>query len=241
MRPKAERWVCLLGAGPARPSLSPASKSGTSCVNIRSMKPSAIDLHRVETALDIMIQKVDRADPVALAGEAVGVGRRQLERHFRRLGTSPHKELSRIRAQLAAGELTVQEGNSIRLLGVARRVGFQDERRLREATSKSYGLSPGELRQGARLKRRFQQDEAIRRSYRGSKIAAGLWSEYRRRRNRAILDGLLRKATPAGVKAILGQATLPRPSAARRTSGQLARKRVMELRSPRSEAWRDAA
>ncbi|MGN6586992.1 MAG: helix-turn-helix domain-containing protein [Solirubrobacterales bacterium] len=114
------------------------------------MSVSRIDVERVEDALAVMIRKVDRADPIALAVEAASVGRRQLERHFRNLGTSPHKELCRIRMELAAGELASEGGAARRLKGISRGLGLRDERRLREAVGKAFGLSPQEIRTGAK-------------------------------------------------------------------------------------------
>jgi AraC-like DNA-binding protein len=205
------------------------------------MTPSRLDVERVSAALTVMIQKVDRADPFGLAVDSAAVGRRQLERHFSNLKTSPHRELCRIRIELAAGELTSRQGTSAHLEGVSRRLGYQDERRLREAVGKAYGLSPREMRTGARIQRNLKQDEEIRRKWRGSRLSVGLWSDYRRRRNREILQKLLKKAKPVGAKVMLGDVSFPRPAKAREMAADLAKTRVLQLYAAATESRKRAA
>ena len=193
------------------------------------MTSSSIDVKRVATTLASMIRKVDRADPFGVAVDSAAVGRRQLERHFKSLGTTPHKELSRIRAEFAAGELADKDGFRRSVKGIARRLGYQNERRLREATAKAFGLSPREIRRGSRIDRSLKLDEEIRRKARGSRIPAGLWSNYRRRKNREILLGILRKATPLGAKVIVDEVSFPRLAQGRKIAAELAMARAIQL------------
>jgi len=193
------------------------------------MTPSVKDLQRVTAVLEIMISKVDRADPFALAVDSAAVGRRQLERSFEALKTTPHRELCRIRVELGVGELTSGRGGSIHLEGVAHRLGYRDERRLREAMGKTYGLSPSQIRRGARIERKLKRDQKIRARQRGFR-PVGLWSSaYRRRRNREELQRILQKANSQGAKVILNQVSYPRPSTAREEASELARNRVLQL------------
>lgn len=194
------------------------------------MSESRLDAERVAAALEVMIVKADRADPFGLAVDAAEVGRRQLERHFGNLGTSPHKELCRIRTELAAGELASKGGARNRLDWVARRLGYPDERRLREAVGQAFGVSPRELRSGAKIQRALLKDEELRRKARGKQISSGLWSAYRRRRNREKLHSLLGKANPLGSNVILGHAVFPRPCEARKIALELAWPRVRRLK-----------
>lgn len=190
----------------------------------------SVDVERVAAALEVMIAKVDRRQPFAIAVDAAPIGRRQLERSFRRLGTSPNRELCRIRLELAVGELTSKSAASSRLSGIARRVGHADERRLREATHDGLGLSPGEIRLGARISRNLKLDEAARSRFRGKKFKVGVWrTVYRRRQNREKLQRLLRKANPHGANVIVGQVLLPRPAEARERAAELAKERALSL------------
>jgi AraC-like DNA-binding protein len=194
------------------------------------MNPSTADVQRVAAVLEVMIGKIDRAEPFALAVDSAVVGRRQLERSFQNLRTSPHRELCRIRTELAAGELASKQGGSSHLEGVANRLGYRDERRLREAVGSAYGLSPSEVRRGARIERNLRLDEQIRAGYRGRKTTVGVWtSAYRRRRNQEDLQCLLRKANPEGAKIILGQVKFPRPAKAREEAAELATSRALQL------------
>ncbi len=138
--------------------------------------------------------------------------------------------LCRIRTELAAGELASKQGGSSHLEGVANRLGYRDERRLREAVGSAYGLSPSEVRRGARIERNLRLDEQIRAGYRGRKTTVGVWtSAYRRRRNQEDLQRLLRKANPEGAKIILGQVKFPRPAKAREEAAELATSRALQL------------
>jgi AraC-like DNA-binding protein len=205
------------------------------------MTPSALDVQRVAAALEVMISKVDRDEPFALAVDEAEVGRRQLERHFKALRTTPHKEQCRIRSQLAGAELTSKRGSSSLLRGIARRVGYRSERRLREAMQDTFGLSPGEIRRAARLDRNLKTDEAIRAQWRGTGVRIGLWSEYRRRRTRETFQRLLSKANPTGANLVLGYTLFPRCSRAREEAGVLARARVRELYAEMKASLKDAA
>lgn len=106
----------------------------------------------------------------------------------------------------------------------------------------AYGLSPGELRRGARIERDLKLDEAMRAKWRGTRVKVGIWSSaYRRRRNRETLQHLLGKAKPEGGKVILGHITFPRPSKARDEAGELARTRALELYADAGGRLRSAA
>jgi AraC-like DNA-binding protein len=207
-----------------------------------AMTPSTLDVQRVVVALEVMISKVDRAEPFALAVDAADIGRRQLERNFRNLRTTPYRELCRIRLELAVGELTSRQGSSSHLRGISNRVGYRDERRLREATQDAFGLSPGEIRRGARIERDLKLDETVRAQWRGKRARVGLWSSaYRRRQSRETLQHLLGKAKPQGSKVILGHITFPRPSKAREEAGEIARTRALELYADARGRLRSAA
>jgi AraC-like DNA-binding protein len=194
------------------------------------MMPSTIDVQRVAAALEVMIGKVDRAEPFALAVESASVGRRQLERSFANLMTTPDRELRRIRLQLASGELISKQASSIQLKAISTRVGYRHERRLREATREAYELSPSEVRRGARLERNLKLDEKMRAEWRGTGVKIAVWNTaLRRRRHREALQRLLRKANVQGEKVILGHISFPRPSEARRIAPELAMTRAREL------------
>ena len=193
------------------------------------MSVSVKTAERVRSAIEVLIAKIDRADPIALAADASPVWRRQLERNFKDLGTTLAKELRRIRVELAVGELAHPRAGSIQIRGIAMRLGYSSERRLREATVASYGLTPGEIRRGSRFERRTRQAEAARRQ--GQKRPArGIWgSDRRRRRDRQAFQLLLKKANPAGVEILTGQIQLPRAGEARGEASALAQARVKEL------------
>ncbi|HEU4737425.1 MAG TPA: helix-turn-helix domain-containing protein [Solirubrobacterales bacterium] len=206
------------------------------------MTPSTVDVRRVAAVLEAMIRGIDRAEPFALAVDSATVGRRQLERSFRNLRTSPHRELCRIRVELAIGELTSKHGSFSHLEGVSRRVGYRDERRLREAVRNAYGLSPSEIRRGARIERNLKLDEQARAKRRGRRVTTGTWSSaYRRRRDREDLQRLLGKANAEGARVILGHIVFPRPAEAREDAADLAGNRALQLYAAASGELRRVA
>jgi AraC-like DNA-binding protein len=206
------------------------------------MEPTIADAKRVADALKVVIEKIDRREPAALAVDAAPVGRRQLERSFKALGTSPYKEVMRLRLRLAAAELTDTRARHRHLAGIAMGLGYGDERRLREATRAAYGLSPSELRHGAEINRKLSAEEAARQGRRATPYSARGWnSAYRRRRDRKKLQRLLARATRDGQKVLLGKFEPIGVPAAKRDAHGLATTRTLELFEAARPALRQVA
>lgn len=129
------------------------------------MEPfNAQDRLRVETALVVLYGGMDRHTSALLAslGKACCCSRRQVERAFERLGTSPGQELTTIRANTAAAHLVHPNAHLHKLQGIAIRVGYRDDRALRREVTAAWTLSPRELRKAARLHRTLTGWDEVR-------------------------------------------------------------------------------
>ena len=106
----------------------------------------------VHKAMLLLEQQLHSPAPIADLCEPLGIGRRQLERRFRRdVGLSPAEYRQRLRLDRARWLL---ENTDLEVTEVSIECGFQDSANFARVVRKVLGMSPSELRQAVRIAER---------------------------------------------------------------------------------------
>jgi|SRR6185312_9035012 len=192
-------------------------------------QPTAIDLLRVERVIGAMYRVPQTPLGVLLdtQGEDLGCCRRQLERGFAPLGTTPAGQLGEIRCDLAAGAL-MAIGPYAALRAVATRVGYPDTRALRDKIGAALGISPRDLLYARSLELRIAQIEESHRRFGGRALLGGDPALQALREDLR----LILAEVPVRTRRLLdGTLVLPTPAQASAEAESLAKKRLGELRA----------
>jgi transcriptional regulator GlxA family with amidase domain len=102
----------------------------------------------VHKAMLLLEQQLHSPAPIDVLCEPLGIGRRQLERRFRRdVGLSPAEYRQRLRLERARWLL---QNTDLEVTEVSLECGFQDSTNFARVVRKALGMSPREVRQAAR-------------------------------------------------------------------------------------------
>ena len=113
----------------------------------------------VHKAMLLLEQQLHSPAPVVELCESLGIGRRQLERRFRRdVGLSPAEYRQRLRLDRARWLL---ENTDLEVTEVSVECGFQDSANFARVVRKALGVSPSALRQTARAARTRPSDQNV--------------------------------------------------------------------------------
>jgi AraC-like DNA-binding protein len=192
------------------------------------MPITATDRIRAEHAIAAMF-RTPWARPRLLieqAAEELGCGRRQLERAFAAFGTGAGQELRAIRCELAAACLVEASWDEKDERVIARRIGLADDRALRRVIGARWGISPGQIREAAKLQRHlvaWQRISSRRAEEWGDDLAEDSYCE----RLRRTIKGMLGEAPVEVRRLVEGEVVLPLPRQAAQRPETLARERVI--------------
>lgn len=163
-----------------------------------------IPRQRVEISLTIMYAGMDR--PWSALLEMIErtncCSYRQVERAFQLYETTPAHELRKIRADAAAAQLVRSRAVGFKLIAVALRVGYRDDRMLRREIRRTWGMCPKDLRRAAKLHRTLSTWDEVRKErlsraleYQKRAVSHRAWREQKSMRKE--LAYLLKSAPPA--------------------------------------------
>jgi AraC-like DNA-binding protein len=188
--------------------------------------PSAIDILRAERALSSMYRRPTFALGHLLDREAgtLNCSRRQLERAFKALGTSPQSQMREIRGDLGAAMLT--RSDRPQLKAVAKRIGLRDTRALRREIGLAWGISPGVLRDAAQLEQSITYLRRSRMERGREDLDAGMVASFIQRRRDLLKDCPIRTK-----RLVEGEVVLPTPQRAAAEHQRLARERIELLQA----------
>lgn len=163
--------------------------------------------------------------------EESGCCKRTLERACKALGTSPNTEIARARVLRAAGLLASPRGTHYTIERAAKVGNYKSARRLQEAITREFGLTPSQLRRGLELRRTIDAIPQRRQELPTHDPKRRAYHRLQRTYRDATeeMKTLLLQATPLGRDVLDGRHKLLTPSELREQAQQLATKRVIEL------------